>query len=232
MQRVESAQYRTAAGVERPIEFFRKKGARRYILRVTAQGVLRITMPWYGSKKEALSFVERSRDWIESQFAKVQHQPWGNGTRFYYRGELVKLQVREIGEGCELSFGEARVRLETRLAGYKQVIEKFLWNLAKKELPRRTQELAREFELQVNRITVRNQRSRWGSCSLARNIALNWRLIQTPDLVRDYIIVHELMHLREMNHSARFWSHVGAAFPKYREAERWLKEFGREMRVD
>ena len=72
-------------------------------------------------------------------------------------------------------------------------------------------------------MTVRNQRSRWGSCSRRGTISLNWRLVQTPDLVRDYIIHHELMHLREMNHSARFWARVEEVCPGWREAERWLK---------
>ena len=65
--------------------------------------------------------------------------------------------------------------------------------------------------------------SRWGSCSAAGTISLNWRLLQTPDLVRDYIIHHEMAHLREMNHSDRFWSLVGETFPAWREAERWIR---------
>ena len=75
-------------------------------------------------------------------------------------------------------------------------------------------------------MSVRNQRSRWGSCSAAGTISLNWRLIQTPDFVRDYIIYHELMHLREMNHSDRFWDHVEEVCPGWREAERWIKRNG------
>jgi hypothetical protein len=77
---------------------------------------------------------------------------------------------------------------------------------------------------------VRNQRSRWGSCSRRRTISLNWRLIQTPAFVRDYIILHELMHLREMNHSARFWRQVEIVCPDYRNAEHWLKQHSRMLR--
>jgi predicted metal-dependent hydrolase len=76
-------------------------------------------------------------------------------------------------------------------------------------------------------VLVRNQRTRWGSCSARRTISLNWRLIQTPPFVRDYIIVHELMHLREMNHSQRFWHQVARAYPRWREAEAWLKQHRR-----
>ncbi len=79
----------------------------------------------------------------------------------------------------------------------------------------------------IKQVTVRNQpRSRWGSCSSTGTISLNWRLVQTPDAVRDYIIHHELMHLREMNHSARFWARVEEVCPAWRDAERWLKRNG------
>jgi predicted metal-dependent hydrolase len=78
----------------------------------------------------------------------------------------------------------------------------------------------------VKHVTVRNQRSRWGSCSANGVISLNWRLVQTPDSVRDYIIYHELMHLREMNHSPRYWRHVASVCSWWEDAERWLKRNG------
>ena len=97
---------------------------------------------------------------------------------------------------------------------------------AKIELPARAWELAAETGADVKHVTVRNQRSRWGSCSAGGTISLNWRLVQTPDTVRDYIIYHELMHLREMNHSDRFWARVQAVCPGWRDAEKWLKRNG------
>jgi predicted metal-dependent hydrolase len=84
-------------------------------------------------------------------------------------------------------------------------------------------EYATQHELPVKRVTVRNQRSRWGSCSRRGTISLNWRLIQAPGFVRDYIILHELAHLRHMNHSRRYWAEVERLCPGYLEAERWLK---------
>jgi predicted metal-dependent hydrolase len=73
-------------------------------------------------------------------------------------------------------------------------------------------------------VTVRNQRSRWGSCSRRGTISLNWRLVQAPGFVRDYLVLHELAHLKEMNHSRRFWSEVARLCPDFAEAERWLKQ--------
>jgi len=97
---------------------------------------------------------------------------------------------------------------------------------ARIELPGRAWELAAATGVDVKQVVVRNQRSRWGSCSAAGTISLNWRLVQTPDFVRDYIIYHELMHRREMNHSARFWRRVEEVCPAWRDAERWLKRNG------
>ena len=85
-------------------------------------------------------------------------------------------------------------------------------------------EYAAVHQLPVRRITVRNQRSRWGSCSRRGTISLNWRLIQAPPFVRDYLILHELSHVREMNHSPRFWREVERVCPDYETAERWLKQ--------
>ncbi len=95
---------------------------------------------------------------------------------------------------------------------------------ARRELVPRVGELAHQHGLRVQRVSIRRQRTRWGSCSRRGNISLNWRLVHAPPHVRDYVIVHELMHLREMNHSPRFWAHVEAAFPERASAEKWLKE--------
>ena len=85
-------------------------------------------------------------------------------------------------------------------------------------------ELAALHDIKVTRVTVRNQKSRWGSCSRRGTISLNWRLIQTPAFVRDYIIQHELAHRRQMNHSIKFWQEVERLCPDYLRAERWLKQ--------
>ena len=100
---------------------------------------------------------------------------------------------------------------------------------ATRELPGRLLELAREHGLDVTRVLIRNQRSRWGSCSPKGVIALNYRLVRMPPDVRDYILLHELMHLRQANHSRRFWALVAQACPAFRAAERWLKTEGQGL---
>ncbi|NBV20395.1 MAG: M48 family peptidase [Proteobacteria bacterium] len=122
-----------------------------------------------------------------------------------------------------VNVADQSVLLRHPTTNLRPAVERHLWQLAATELPPRLLELAASLHVTVQRVSVRNQRSRWGSCSRSGTISLNWRLIQTPDYVRDYICVHELMHRREMNHSARYWQHVAEAFPRWEEAERWLK---------
>jgi predicted metal-dependent hydrolase len=98
------------------------------------------------------------------------------------------------------------------------------------ELPQRLQELADRHGLSVTRISIRNQRTRWGSCGRDGHICLNWRLVVMPDWVRDYVIVHELMHRKRMDHSPAYWRLVAAAYPRYREARQWLRVHGPELR--
>jgi predicted metal-dependent hydrolase len=91
------------------------------------------------------------------------------------------------------------------------------------ELPPRLLELAGQHGLTVARVSVRNQRWRWGSCSPNGHICLNWRLVQMPPWVRDYVMIHELMHLKRMDHSRKFWKLVERACPSYLEARAWLR---------
>ncbi len=105
-------------------------------------------------------------------------------------------------------------------------VEQALKARAALDLPPRLLQLAAEHGLAVTRVTIRDQRSRWGSCSAKGHIALNYRLMLMPEAVRDYILVHELMHLKQADHSRRFWRHVEAACPAFREAERWLRKHG------
>jgi predicted metal-dependent hydrolase len=107
--------------------------------------------------------------------------------------------------------------------------EKALREQAQRELAPRLMELAALHGLTVNRISIRGQRSRWGSCSPRGHIALNYRLMLTPPHVREYILIHELMHLKQPDHSRKFWRFVEAACPGFRDAERWLRRHGSSL---
>jgi predicted metal-dependent hydrolase len=106
-------------------------------------------------------------------------------------------------------------------------VERDLLERARNELPARLMDLAAVHGLCVTRVSVRNQRWRWGSCSRNGHICLNWRLVQMPPSVRDYVLLHELMHLKRMDHSPRFWELVAAACPDYDAARAWLRQHTR-----
>ena len=101
---------------------------------------------------------------------------------------------------------------------------------AQAELPVRLLELAASHGLAVTRVSIRNQRTRWGSCGRDGHVCLNWRLVAMPEWVQDYVMIHELMHLRRLDHSPAYWRLVAAAFPRFREARQWLRAHGPELR--
>lgn len=211
-------------------EFVRHRRARHYILRVTADGALRVTMPWRGSRAEATRFVLERRAWIERErYARSletgRRGPWTSGALIALRGEEVTLQVMPIDGGrVRVTFGDCAVTVRGDAASdLRPHVERHLRRVAERDLPERLRVLAADHALPVAGVTVRAQRTRWGSCSPSGRISLNWRLIQLPTDVSDYVLLHELAHLRHLNHSARFWREVDRLCPCHREARAWLR---------
>jgi predicted metal-dependent hydrolase len=227
----ETAPEALALGAMRvPVRFLRKVAARRYILRLKQNGVLHVTIPRGGSKAFAHDFAARNAAWIEQQLEKWKMQPpcpppWQQGTEILFRGEPARLEVRD----GRIIFADQSLPLPPAINDFRSPIVHHLQELAGRELAPRTIELASLHQLTVRKVTIRNQRSRWGSCSTKAHISLNWRLVQTPAYVVDYIILHELMHLKHMNHSARFWKCVAEVCPEYEKAETWLKTQGKKV---
>ena len=120
----------------------------------------------------------------------------------------------------------AKMQAATRFEGDRDATRV----LAARVLPPLLREWSSRLGLDVTQVSIRDQRTRWGSCGRNGRICLNWRLMLMPDWVRDYVIVHELMHLRRMDHSPRFWRHVADAYPRWREARIWLRANGAGLR--
>lgn len=203
--------------------------ARRYVLRLNRDGTARVTVPRGGTTIEARRFAEKNLGWLERQLlrqASLIKEPrtWKLGTSVLFRGEAVPLEPGFQGDSTCLRLGSELLRVKDTAVDLRPEVERHLMRLACEELSGRTLELADLHGIKIRRVSVRNQRSRWGSCSRRGTISLNWRLIQTPPFVRDYILLHELAHVREMNHSSRFWQEVARLCPNYREAESWLKK--------
>lgn len=221
----------SSAGAPAGIVFVRSARARNYRLTLRRDGVAVATIPARGSEREARRFADGHRDWLERARARQRARPaghavWTVGTRVLWRGELAEIRVAADGERPAVCLAADVFRVPALERDLRPTLEAHFARRARIELPARAWELAAETGVEVKHVTVRNQRSRWGSCSAGGTISLNWRLAQTPESVRDYIIYHELMHLREMNHSARFWARVEEVCPAWRAAERWLKQNG------
>jgi predicted metal-dependent hydrolase len=175
---------------EQEFLYLRHPRAKRYMIRVAGDGTVRVTIPRWGSRREAAAFAEQERAWIDRQRRRAE---------------------RESEHPAP--------------AALPPEVERELRNRAKVELPARLLELAARHGLTVTHVRIRNQRRRWGSCSRNGHICLNWRLIQMPDSVRDYVMVHELMHLKRMDHSPRFWTLVARACPDFKTARAWLRVY-------
>ena len=167
--------------------FARHPSARRYVVRVKLDGSVRVTIPRWGTAREARAFLEQQQAWVEKQQRRMTRE------RSVPNDTLPVERQREL-----------RAR-------------------AKSELPERLLAMAHQLGVAVARVSVRNQRWRWGSCSRRGHICLNWRLMAMPDWVRDYVLIHELMHLKRMDHSPKFWKLVSAACPVFQDARAWLR---------
>jgi predicted metal-dependent hydrolase len=216
-----------------PLAFVVNSRSKRYILRLKPDGTARVTIPRRGSIQAAREFAERNVAWLSQQLQRLAAKPvrktsWHVGSEILFRGETVKIVAgAEIGS---VTFADHTIRITEAGDDLRPQIERHMRSLAVVELPPRTFHFAQQHGLTVHRVVVRNQKSRWGSCSRRGTISLNWRLIQAPGVVADYIILHELMHLRQMNHSRKFWQEVENVCSDFRSAEKWLKVHGRLFR--
>ena len=218
------------------VVLIRNRRARRYILRVLQDGTVRVTMPRWGARRDALDFVERSRSWIEQQRQARDREAardrlWLPGTHVLVDGRPARLDVNAIPGGTLVMVGDVCVSRRTGMPtpDLRPLVEGWLRGRARCELPAALMALAGQHGVTVTRVSIRNQRSRWGACSPRGTITLNWRLVQVPFFVREYVMLHELMHRRELNHSRRFWRHVAQVCPRYREAREWLLTEGSHL---
>lgn len=217
----------TAGGRTFPVEIRRHPRARRYVIRLTRSGEVRLTVPRGASIAGGLAFAERQQHWIQREWERLERNTaaWGTGTELWYRGRRERLIVSLTA----IVLGDHHVARLDPDAPIRQTVERALRDAAERELPARLTDLAAARRLPPARVRIGNQQSRWGSCSSRGSIALNWRLIQMPSEVADYIMLHELAHRRQPNHSLRFWREVESLCPWWRESERWLRRYGKEL---
>ena len=220
------------------VQVRRHPGARRLTLRVshTRRAVI-VTLPMQCDLLEAGSFLRRNLDWVRERLGSIPDAvPFAHDAVIPLRGEPHRLTftgVRGIegpvarlpaieGEFARLLVGGAISHAPRRLTDW-------LFDSAHRDLDRSVQHHTTQLGLTARRITVRDQASRWGSCSTTGTLSFSWRLILAPPLILDYVAAHEVAHLREMNHGPRFWALVKRTMPKMDEARQWLQIYGMDL---
>lgn len=210
----------------------RHAAARRLILRLAAgTGEPVLTVPRRARRSDMERFVRAQCDWIANQQAKkptVSHA--APGEQVIFQDRPLRLEADEMARGAprmSKSDGGAAVLL---VPGDPDLFEKKVRNWMKRQarqaLEARVAAHAGQLGVRPARISVRDTRSRWGSCSAGRVLSFSWRLILAPPHVLDYVAAHEVAHLLEMNHGPAFWAHVAGLRPDYRSAQAWLKTYG------
>lgn len=207
----------------------RVRGRRHILLRVSPEGEVEVRAPWRCSKTAAREALGRHSEWLRdtverARAAAAARPRLGPGACLPLLDEALtlsvapgpRIRVRREGEALRVQGPDLDPEaLRAALVGWYRAE-------AKTVLPDRTRALADGLGLTPARVAVRAQRSRWGSCSARGTVSLNWRLLLVPGALADYVIVHELCHLRHLSHSAAFWALVGRVLPDWRERRRQL----------
>ena len=218
-----------------PVRLRRHRQARRYTLRIqaTSREVI-LTIPPRGTVKEASTFAQKHGGWIAARLGRLpEAAPFADGAILPLRGVPHRIAHRggargtvwtEIGPG-----GEPLLCVAGRAPHIDRRIGDFLRHEAKRDLQEASRRYADQLGLTFHRLTVRDQSSRWGSCSTTGLLSFSWRLILAPNQVLDYLAAHEVAHLIEMNHSPKFWRLVQRICPDHERAKAWLDAHGADL---
>lgn len=206
-----------------PLVLRRSGRARRISLRVSQlDGRVTLTLPDGVPEGEALEFARAKETWIRDHLA--QHP---ESVRVTFGTELPvdgRMRVVVPVRGRRVVLGMSEIGVPGDRPGPK--LERYLKELARDRLAAASDRYAAMLGLTYSRITLRDTRSRWGSCSSQGALMYSWRLILAPSQVLSYVAAHEVAHLVEMNHSPAFWAQVAALFGDHREARAWLRANG------
>ena len=204
--------------------------ARAYRLAVSARGEAVLTVPRAGRWAEAEAFLERNRGWLAARLAKIA-SPYAiaPGGTIPLRGVphgLVSLEtLRGLVAVVEGETGPA-LHVPGGLEHMRRRLVDWLKAEARRDLEASSARHAATLGVSVAAITLRDQSTRWGSCSSARSLNFNWRLVLAPGFVLDYVAAHEVAHIVEMNHKPVFWRTVARTLPDYERGKAWLKANG------
>jgi len=212
----------------------RHRQARRYTLRIhaTSREVV-LTMPPRGSARQAKEFAEKNGAWIAARLNRLPEAvPFANGIVLPVRGRDHRIEHRRGARGTvwiEARENEHLLCVAGAEPHLPRRVHDYLKREAKSDLESASRLAAQALGVAIRRVSVRDQSSRWGSCSSTGVLSYSWRLILAPPFVLDYLAAHEVAHLIEMNHSRRFWRLVERICPNMGRAKAWLDAHGADL---
>jgi hypothetical protein len=207
----------------------RSERARRVRVTVDAARGVEVVLPRRASERAAAAAVRELRPWIGRRMAELEQAREAiaaRGDTFPYLGEVLhvraepgRTRVHRRGDVLLVPAGAART----------PAVERWYRRAARDEVAPRLTAACAEMGTSYTRLTIRGQRTRWASCSQTGAMSFNWRLLLAPEDVLDYVVWHEVCHLRVMDHSPRFWALLARHCPDYREPQRWLRRHGQTL---
>jgi len=219
-----------------PVEVRRHPGARRLTLRVsrTRRAVI-VTLPVQCDLREAGTFLDRNIEWVRERLSSIpQPVPFADGAVLPLRGEFHTIAFTGKRATGGVVHRRATSELpELHVTGRPEHaprrLRDWLAEEARRDLDKRVLVHTRALGVKAKRIAVRDQATRWGSCSTTGVLSFSWRLVLAPPRILDYVAAHEVAHLVEMNHGARFWALVERLIPAMKEDKRWLQVYGLDL---
>jgi predicted metal-dependent hydrolase len=198
---------------------------------VETDGTLTVRAPARMQETDIRKFIETKAEWIKQKQAEARKaapvaRQYLDGETFLYLGREIPLQL--VPDARPALVMDRVFKLSRSAQGRAaSVFETWYKKQARAVLTERVEFYARKYGFDVEKVRISSARTRWGSCSAKKTLSFTWRLVMAPPDVIDYVVVHELCHLRELNHSRAFWAQVEAILPGYKAQRKWLKANGR-----
>lgn len=211
-----------------PVILRRSTRARRLSLRISRiDGRVTLTLPQRVPEKEGIAFLQSREDWLRGHLDQMGAEVVvRQGGHVLYEGAEVSV-IGSAVKRTRLVDGALHVPNEPERAGAR--VQAFLKLRARDRLAEASDRYAAAVGRSYRKVSLRDTRSRWGSCTSKGDLMYSWRLIMAPPAVLDYVAAHEVAHLVEMNHSQAFWDVVAGIFPDYESPRRWLKQNGEAL---
>lgn len=209
-----------------------RKNVKHARIRVSENLSVRVLVPENFDSTDIEKLLMKKQNWIDKTLNKFKGKTekiklndnqillFGNKYNYFYRAEFHNKVV--------VNQEHKTIQSKTNLLDKDELL-KWYKRFAKRHITKRLTEIAKEHKFKYNKVFIRDQRTKWGNCSADKNLSFNWRLIKTPHFVIDYLIFHELVHTRTMNHTNKFWTELRSLYPEYQQAIKWLDKYGNSL---